>query len=85
MHPQQVLTNLFYFTNLFLRMIESERSHNNDCNPKMIMSGFAKVEMSSSLIDCSLSEGGWAGRRGQSHHEWEGLAAGACDPPSDGE
>jgi len=30
MHPQQILTHFFYFTNLALRMIESERSHNND-------------------------------------------------------
>lgn len=54
------------------------------CNPKMIMSGLAKVEMSSSLIDWPLSKGWQDGRRGPSHDEWKGIAAGACDPPGDG-
>ena len=50
------------------------------CNPTMIMSAFAKVEMSSSLIDCWLSYGWRDGRRGQGHHESEGTQAGthAC-------
>jgi hypothetical protein len=39
------------------------------CNPNMIMSGLAKVEMSASLIDYPSSQGGWDGRRGQSTHE----------------
>ena len=55
------------------------------CNPTMSMSAFAKVEMSSSLIDCWLSYGGRDGRRGQGHHECEGTQAGACDSPYDGE
>src|SRR5579863_3603568 len=54
------------------------------CNPKMIMSGFAKIEMSSSLLDCRPSQGGSDGRRGQGHDEWEGTAAGACDSPGGG-
>src|SRR2546422_11483270 len=50
----------------------------------MIMSGLTKVEMSSSLIDCRLSQGGPDGRRGQGHDEREGVTAAACCPSSDG-
>src|SRR4030065_2242186 len=55
------------------------------CNPKMIMSAFTKVEMSSSLLDCRPLQGGQDGQRGQGHHEGKGTQAGACDSPDDGE
>ncbi len=51
----------------------------------MIMSAFANIEMSSSLIDCWLSDGGPDGRRGQGDHECEGTQASACHSPDDGE
>ena len=51
----------------------------------MIMSALAQVDMSSSLRDCWLSQGGSDGQRGQGHHACEGTQAGACDSPDDGE
>src|SRR5579884_81610 len=48
------------------------------CNPKMIMSGFTKVEMSSIELSCSLClqrrQGGFGG---YSHHEEQGSQAAA--------
>ena len=55
------------------------------CNPKMIMSALAQVEMSSSLRDDRPLQGGSDGQRGPGHHECEGTAASACDSTDDGE
>ena len=49
------------------------------------MSGSAKVEMSSLLIDYLLILGGQDGRRGQGLNERQGVKAVACDPSSDRE
>src|SRR5687768_6174529 len=51
----------------------------------MIMSALTKVEMSSCLVDCRLSQGGTDDRRGPGHDGREGTPAGACDPPGDGQ
>ena len=54
------------------------------CNPKMIVSAFTTIDMSSSLRDCQPSQEGPEGQRGQGHHEREGTQAGVCDSPDDG-
>jgi hypothetical protein len=55
------------------------------CNPKVIMSGFTKIEMSSFAVDYLPILGGQDGRRGQGINECEGVKAAFGDPSSDGE
>ena len=51
----------------------------------MILSACTTVDMSSSLRDGWLSDGGPDGRRGQAHHAGDGPQAGVRDSPGEGE